>query len=67
MIDAAERRRTFRRLHGSGCFVIPNPWNAADARLLAQLGFPGLATTNSGFAWSLGRPDNHVTAERISC
>lgn len=53
----------FRRMHQSGCFVIPNPWDAGSARLLAQLGFPALATTSSGFAWSLGRRDNHVSLE----
>src|SRR5207253_2888100 len=42
-------------------FVIPNPWDVGSARLLAQLGFPALATTSSGFAWSLGRPDNGVS------
>jgi 2-methylisocitrate lyase-like PEP mutase family enzyme len=63
MIDAAQRRPTFRRLHDSGCFVIPNPWSIGSARVLAQLGFPALATTSSGFAWSLGRPDNHVTRD----
>ncbi len=52
---------SFRRLHESGCFVIPNPWDLGSARLLAGLGFRALATTSSGFAWSLGRPDNHVT------
>jgi 2-methylisocitrate lyase-like PEP mutase family enzyme len=41
--------------------VIPNPWDLGSARLLAQLGFPALATTSSGFAWSLGRPDNRVS------
>jgi methylisocitrate lyase len=51
----------FRQLHESGCFVIPNPWDAGSARLLAQLGFPALATTSSGFAWSLGKADNHIT------
>lgn len=55
--------RTFRKLHESGCFVIPNPWDVGSARLLAQLGFPALATTSSGFAWSLGRPDNHVSLD----
>jgi 2-methylisocitrate lyase-like PEP mutase family enzyme len=54
---------TFRRLHESGCFVIPNPWDVGSARLLARLGFSALATTSSGFAWSRGRPDNHVTLE----
>jgi len=50
----------FRRLHESGCFVIPNPWDAVSARLLERLGFQALATTSSGIAWSLGLRDNHV-------
>ncbi|HEY7474289.1 MAG TPA: isocitrate lyase/phosphoenolpyruvate mutase family protein [Vicinamibacterales bacterium] len=54
---------TFRGLHASGCFVMPNPWDEGSARLLAQLGFHALATTSSGFAWSKGRPDNGVTLE----
>lgn len=53
----------FRQLHESGCFVIPNPWDAGSARLLVQLGFPALATTSSGFAWTLGRRDNHVSLD----
>jgi methylisocitrate lyase len=57
----ADRREVFRRLHQTGCFVIPNPWDLGSARLLVRLGFPALATTSSGFAWSLGRPDNHVS------
>lgn len=56
-----DRFDVFRQLHASGCFVIPNPWDIGSARLLAQLGFKALATTSSGFAWSRGRPDNHVT------
>ncbi len=40
--------------------MIPNPWDAGSARLLVQLGFPALATTSAGFAWSLGRRDNDV-------
>jgi len=55
--------RQFHRLHQAGCFVIPNPWDVGSARLLEQLGFKALATTSSGFAWSLGRQDNHVTLE----
>jgi methylisocitrate lyase len=43
--------------------VIPNPWDVGSARALAGLGFPALATTSAGFAWSLGRPDNHVSLE----
>jgi 2-methylisocitrate lyase-like PEP mutase family enzyme len=63
MTSIDDHRREFRRLHETGCFVLPNPWDLGSARLLAQLGFPALATTSSGFAWSLGRPDNHVTLE----
>lgn len=63
MTQPTDRCRVFRRLHRSGCFVIPNPWDLGSARLLVQLGFPALATTSSGFAWSLGRPDNHVSLE----
>jgi 2-methylisocitrate lyase-like PEP mutase family enzyme len=59
--DLVDRRRTFRQLHQSGCFVLPNPWDVGSARLLVQLGFSALATTSSGFAWSLGRPDNRVS------
>ena len=61
MTLASDRCREFRTLHQAGCFLIPNPWDLGSARLLVQLGFPALATTSSGFAWSLGRPDNHVT------
>jgi 2-methylisocitrate lyase-like PEP mutase family enzyme len=53
----------FRRLHQSGCFVIPNPWDVGSARQLARLGFPALATTSSGFAWTLGRRDNAVSLD----
>src|SRR2546425_4692651 len=63
MPPVADRRQVFRRLHQSGCFVMPNPWNLGSARLLAQLGFPALATTSSGFAWSMGRPDNGMSLE----
>jgi 2-methylisocitrate lyase-like PEP mutase family enzyme len=58
-----DRCRRYRQLHQSGCFVIPNPWDLGSARLLARLGFPALATTSSGFAWSLGRRDNHVSLD----
>ena len=64
MSTIADRRRTFRDLHTRGCFVIPNPWDAGSARVLAQLGFLALATTSSGFAWSIGRSDNHVTLDQ---
>src|SRR5574341_2240762 len=64
-MTAADRIRTFRELHQSGCFVIPNPWDLGSARLLVQLGFPALATTSAGLAWSLGRRDNQVPLEQV--
>ena len=63
LAHADDRCRVFRSLHESGCFVIPNPWDAGSARLLAQLGFPALATTSSGLAWTLGKADNHITLQ----
>ena len=59
-----ERVATFRRLHDSGCFVMPNPWDAGSARALEQLGFKALASTSAGLAWTLGRADNHITREQ---
>jgi 2-methylisocitrate lyase-like PEP mutase family enzyme len=56
---------TFRTLHESGTFVIPNPWDVPSARLLEHLGFAALATTSSGFAASLGRGDQHVTRDEL--
>ena len=52
------RRRIFRALHERGCFVIPNPWDVGSARYLQHLGFPALATTSAGFAFSQGLPDS---------
>ena len=55
----------FHHLHDSGCFVMPNPWDAGSARLLASLGFPAVATTSAGFAWTLAKADNHVTLDEV--
>ena len=55
--DLVELRAAFRRLHDSGCFIIPNPWDAGTARYLRHLGYQALATTSAGFAFSRGRPD----------
>lgn len=57
MTDIATRRATFRKLHESGCFVLPNPWDVGSARYLRSLGFKALATTSAGFAFSSGLPD----------
>lgn len=61
----AERRAAFRELHTSGCFLLPNPWDAGSARYLASAGFQALATTSSGFAWSVGQADNAVSREAV--
>ena len=61
--DIADKRRAFAALHASGCFVIPNPWDAGSARYLQSLGFQALATTSAGFAWSHARPDNGITRD----
>lgn len=59
-----DRVDEFHRLHSSGCFVMPNPWDVGSARALEQMGFKALATTSAGLAWSLGRADGHVTLEQ---
>jgi 2-methylisocitrate lyase-like PEP mutase family enzyme len=61
----AEKRAAFRALHASGCFVLPNPWDAGSARYLQTLGFQALATTSSGFAWSTGHADNTLPRAAI--
>jgi methylisocitrate lyase len=61
MSMASNRIAAFHRLHEQGCFVIPNPWDVGSARILEGLGFKALASTSSGFAWTLGRQDNRVT------
>lgn len=55
--DLGPRRAAFRKLHEEGCFLIPNPWDVGTARYLRHLGFKALATTSSGFSFSLGTPD----------
>jgi 2-methylisocitrate lyase-like PEP mutase family enzyme len=61
----ADKRKTFHRLHESGCFVIPNPWDVGSARYLQGLGFKALATTSSGFAWSHGHADGRMSRDRV--
>jgi len=64
-VVVSDRVREFRRLHESGCFVIPNPWDLGSARILQGLGFKALATTSAGFAWSQGHADNAVTVDMV--
>lgn len=63
--DIAARRRAFRQLHASGCFLLPNPWDAGSARYLQTLGFKALATTSAGRAWSLGHADNGLSRQDV--
>jgi 2-methylisocitrate lyase-like PEP mutase family enzyme len=64
--DFTSRRDAFRKLHESGCFVIPNPWDPGSARYLRHLGFQALATTSAGFAFSRGLPDADWAVPRDS-
>jgi 2-methylisocitrate lyase-like PEP mutase family enzyme len=59
----AEKAATFRALHETGCFVIPNPWDAGTARILTTLGFAALTTTSAGLAFALGRRDGAAGRE----
>ena len=65
-MSVADRRAQFRALHERDqLFVMPNPWDAGSARLLASCGFEALATTSEGFAWSLGKPDQTVSRDEL--
>src|SRR5919107_1904147 len=61
-----EKANRFRALHEGSPFVIANPWDAGSARVLAALGFEALATTSSGFAFTLGRRDGDVTLDEVA-
>jgi 2-methylisocitrate lyase-like PEP mutase family enzyme len=65
MTRQEKKANIFRALHAGEAFVIPNPWDAGSARVLAALGFKALATTSSGFAFTLGRLDGSVTLGEV--
>ena len=65
MRATADKRATFRALHASGCFVIPNPWDVGSAIALQSLGFKAIASTSAGFAWSIGRADTAVGRDAV--
>ena len=65
MTSTADKRKAFRKLHESGCFVIPNPWNPGSARYLEGLGFKALASTSSGYAHSQGFADGALTRDQV--
>src|ERR1700709_641703 len=64
-VSTQEKRAAFRKLHESGCFVLPNPWDVGSARALAHLGFKAIASTSAGYAWTIGRADNRVTVDDV--
>ena len=63
MVEQAEKAQVFQDLHRGPLFVMPNPWDAGSARLLAGMGAKALATTSAGYAWTLGRRDMDVTRD----
>jgi len=64
-VSTADKRATFRTMHGSGCFIIPNPFDVGSAKALQHLGFKALASTSAGFAWTIGKADNRVTVDDV--
>jgi 2-methylisocitrate lyase-like PEP mutase family enzyme len=64
-ITPADKRAAFRKMHETGCFVLPNPWDIGSARALQHMGFKAIASTSAGFAWSIGKADNHVTLDNV--
>ena len=64
-VTSSEKRATFRKMHESGCFILPNPHDVGSARALAHLGFKALASTSAGFAWTIGKADNRVTVDEV--
>jgi 2-methylisocitrate lyase-like PEP mutase family enzyme len=65
MPTIADKRRTFRTLHETGCFVIPNPWDIGSTRYLQHMGFKALATTSAGFAFARGLADGEVPRDMM--
>lgn len=64
-VSTTQKRADFKKLHESGCFVLPNPWDVGSALLLQRMGFKALASTSSGMAWSIGHSDNKVSCDHV--
>ena len=64
-LTTGDKRATFRKMHERGCFVLPNPFDIGTAKALQHLGFKAIASTSAGFAWTLGKADNHVTLDEV--
>jgi 2-methylisocitrate lyase-like PEP mutase family enzyme len=64
-VTRQQKAAEFRALHEGEAFIVPNPWDAGSAKVLAALGFKALASTSSGFAFTLGRPDGAATLDEV--
>ena len=64
-VTTADKRASFKKLHESGCFILPNPVDIGSAKALQHLGFKALASSSAGFAWTIGKADNRVTVEEV--
>jgi 2-methylisocitrate lyase-like PEP mutase family enzyme len=64
-VTTQNKRDNFRKLHESGCFVLPNPFDVGSAKALQHLGFQAIASTSAGFAWTIGRADNRVSVDEV--
>ena len=64
-LTTADKRAAFHKMHESGCFVLPNPFDVGSAKALQHLGFKAIASTSAGFAWTMGKADNRVTVDEV--
>ena len=64
-LTTADKRAAFHKMHESGCFVLPNPFDVGSAKALQHLGFKAIASTSAGFAWTIGKADNCVTVDEV--
>jgi 2-methylisocitrate lyase-like PEP mutase family enzyme len=64
-VTPQDKRAAFRKLHESGCFVLPNPFDVGSAKALEHLGFKAVASTSAGFAWTIAKADNRVTVDEV--
>jgi 2-methylisocitrate lyase-like PEP mutase family enzyme len=64
-VSVAQKRKDFFKLHESGCFVLPNPFDVGSARMLQSLGYKALASTSAGFAWTMGRTDYGLKLDEL--
>jgi methylisocitrate lyase len=64
-VTTADKCAAFRKMHESGCFVLPNPFDVGSAKALQHLGFKAVASTSAGFAWTIAKADNQVTLDEV--